>query len=124
MIDSKAKGRETMIRCLLVGLAMLGVAAPSFAAPGVNGFAIVNATGKPLSSFAIRRSGGGDWHMLGGGASPGASTKIAYSDPDCGFDLRASAGGSVTVWHGVNLCETTSVTLHLDASGTAWADYD
>ena len=97
---------------------------PQAAMAGANGFTLVNATGKALTGIALRRTGSSDWRAIGGGASPGASTAIGFSDPDCAFDLQASAGGSTAVWRGVNLCEVKSVTLHLDASGATWAEYD
>lgn len=100
------------------GMAALAAAAltPHVAFAGANGFTLVNATGKALSSIALRRTGSSDWRAVGGAASPGASTAISFSDPDCAFDVQASAGGATSVWRGVNLCEVKIVTLHRDAS--------
>ena len=104
---------------------MLGGVAAAPALAGATGFALVNQTGGAVSGVALRRTGGADWRAVGGGASAGARTSITFSDPDCAFDLRATvAGRGEILWRGVNLCEVKSVTLHRDASGMTWVDYD
>ena len=114
----------TMIAKLAAAAVLVaGVAAPALA--GASGFALVNQAGGAVSGIALRRTGGSDWQSVGGGASDGARTKVSFSDPDCAFDVRATvAGHGETVWSRVNLCEVSSVTLHRDASGTTWVDYD
>ena len=113
-----------MIKQLMMAALMsAGVAAPAVA--GVAGFGVVNQTGSAVSGLALRRTGTSDWKSVGGGASDGARTSISFSDPDCAFDLRATvAGHGENVWSRINLCEVKSVTLHRDASGTTWVDYD
>ena len=114
----------SMIKHLLAAALMTaGVAGPALA--GAAGFALVNQTGSAVSGVALRRSGTSDWASVAGGASDGARTAISFSDPDCAFDLRATvAGHGQAVWSRVNLCEVKSVTIHRDASGTTWVDYD
>jgi hypothetical protein len=108
---------------LLLSLALAPVAAPATA--GVNGFSIVNRTGVALSAMEVRRTGGKDWTPLSAAPAAGASAAVAFSDPDCAFDLRGTvAGAGPAVWRGVNLCDVKSVTLNRDASGRTWVDYD
>ena len=108
---------------MLAALMTLGIAESATA--GASGFALVNQSGGAVSALAIRRSGTSDWTRIAGGASDGARTGISFSDPDCAFDLRATvAGQGESVWSRINLCEVKSVTLHRDASGTTWVDYD
>lgn len=103
----------------------LAFAVPGAALAGAAGFTLVNGTGSAISGVSIKRTGTAAWTSLGAAASPGARTKVAFTDPDCAFDLKASVGGAgETVWSGVNLCEVSSVTLHRDASGLTWVDYD
>ena len=107
----------------MTAVLVAGVAAPALA--GASGFALVNQAGGAVSGIALRRTGSSEWQSVGGGASDGARTKVSFSDPDCAFDVRATvAGHGETVWSRVNLCEVSSVTLHRDASGTTWVDYD
>ena len=50
---------------------------------------------------------------------------MAFSDPDCAFDIRATVNGAgLTTWAGVNLCGAKSVILNRDGSAGAWVDYD
>ena len=75
--------------------------------------------------MSIRRSGTDNWRSLAGSPAAGAASSIAFSDPDCAFDLRASmAGGATAIWQGVNLCGTTKLTLRQRPSGETWVDYD
>ena len=98
---------------------------PVAALAGANGFALVNQSGAALSGLSVRRTGTTEWHPLGSALSPGASTKIAFTDPDCAFDIKAAlAGSGEAVWRGVNLCEVANVTLQRDATGATWVDYD
>jgi hypothetical protein len=104
-------------------LALALVSAPAFA--GASGFTVVNATGAGISSLSIRRTGTDSWHALSASPAAGAASNVAFSDPDCAFDLRASlAGGETAVWDGVNLCGTTKLTLRRRPSGETWVDYD
>ena len=109
---------------LLVLIGSIAAAAPAWAR--ADGFILVNATQSNITAMAIRRTGTADWQPLAATPSAGARTAVAFDDPDCAFDLRATlAGGASATWGGVNLCEVTSVTLNRDpASGESWVDYD
>jgi hypothetical protein len=106
-------------------LAVLASAAPALAAPGASNFTLVNGTGVTLADLSIRRAGTQDWKPLGAAPSAGARRPVAFSDPDCAFDIRATVPGTGPVtWAGVNLCAVKSVTLNRDGSAGAWVDYD
>jgi hypothetical protein len=105
-------------------LALLAAsAAPAFAA-GASNFTLVNGTGASLADLSIRRAGTQDWKPLGAAPSAGARRPVAFTDPDCAFDIRANVGGTPVTWAGVNLCAVKSVTLNRDGSAGAWVDYD
>ena len=105
--------------------ACLLAAAPTPALAGAGNFVVVNGTSGGISSLSIRRTGTDNWRSLAASPAAGASTSIAFSDPDCAFDLRASlANGGSAVWSGVNLCGTTQLTLRRRPSGETWVDYD
>ncbi len=107
--------RKTLLAASLVLTATS--AAPIFA--GASPFTLVNGTSNGLSDVTIRRAGTSDWKPLG---APG---KVAFSDPDCAFDIRATVAGSGPVtWTGINLCDVKSVTLKRDEKAGAWVDYD
>jgi hypothetical protein len=111
-------------------LALLAVlaasAVPALAAPGASNFTLVNGTGVTLADLSIRRAGTSqEWKSLGTAPSAGARKPVAFSDPDCAFDIRATVPGTGPVtWAGVNLCAVKSVTLNRDGSAGAWVDYD
>ena len=109
----------------LVILAVLaGCASPALAA-GASNFTLVNGTGTTLAGLSIRRAGTQDWKPLGTPPSAGARSTMAFSDPDCAFDIRATVAGTGPItWVGVNLCGAKSVTLNRDGSAGAWVDYD
>lgn len=96
--------------------------APTFA--GAGSFTLINGTGGNMSSVSIRRTGTADWQSLAAAPGPGAGAPVAFSDPDCAFDIRASVTGGTATWTGVNLCGTSRVTLQRRASGETWVDYD
>jgi hypothetical protein len=103
----------SMIRLSLVALA------------GATGFALVNGAGADMSGVAIRRTGSQDWRPLTIAPRSGSRGAVDFTDPDCAFDIRADlAGRGTATWAGVNLCETSAVTLHYDDSGAAWAEYE
>ena len=105
--------------------ALLVAATPVPALAGASGFTVTNATDGALSALAIRRTGTDNWQALAGSPAPGASSSVAFSDPDCAFDLRATvAGGTTATWSGVNLCGTSRLTLRRRPSGETWVDYD
>ena len=106
----------------LIFATLLASAAPAFA--GATNFNLVNGTAGALADLSIRRAGTSDWKPLGTAPSPGGQGSVAFSDPDCAFDIRATLGGSPVVWTGVNLCGAKSVTLKRDAETGAWVDYD
>ena len=109
-------------------LALIFAIALSTATPALGeagNFALVNGTGSALSELSIRRFGSQQWKSLGAAPAPGAAADIAFSDPDCAFDIRATVAGSGSaVWLGVNLCEAKRVTLNRSSSGELWVDYD
>jgi hypothetical protein len=110
--------RTTVFFILLLG------AAPAFAG-GAAGFTLVNGTGGALADLSIRRAGSTDWKSLGSAPAAGARGSVAFTDPDCAFDLRATVPGMGPVtWTRVNLCDVKSVTLQRDATAGAWVDYD
>ena len=111
-----------IVSCALI-LASLGLASP--AAGAVNGFAIVNQAGGPLSEVALRRVGDRAWQPLAVALAAGASARADFKHDDCAFDLRATvAGVGQIVWNGVNLCDVKRVTLNRVSSGRHWVDYD
>lgn len=86
-------------------------------------FVLVNGTEQALGSLEIRRTGTTEWQALGAAPAAGSEGRIAFSNPDCAFDLKATpASGEPIVWSGVNLCEVSAVTLRL-AAGTPFAEY-
>ena len=98
---------------------------PAPALAGATSFTVVNATGDGIASLSIRRTGTADWRSLSAAPRAGSSSSVAFSDPDCAFDLRASlAGGGTAEWSGVNLCGTSQLTLRRRPSGETWVDYD
>ena len=104
-------------------LLLAAMAAPAFADAG--NFTVINAPGDGISSLSIRRTGTADWRALAVAPAAGQASSVAFSDPDCAFDLRASlAGGGSAEWSGVNLCGTSRLTLRRRASGETWVDYD
>jgi hypothetical protein len=106
----------------MIGAVALTLAAPAFA--GASNFTLVNGTGGGLAELSIRRAGTQDWKPLGSAPADGARGSMNFSDPDCAFDIRATAGGKPVTWAGVNLCDVKSVTLKRDSSAGAWVDYD
>jgi hypothetical protein len=105
--------------------ALLLAAPPAAAFGGASSFIVTNGTDAALSALSIRRTGTDNWQSIAGAPAPGASSSVAFSDPDCAFDLRATvAGGGTATWSGVNLCGTSRLTLHRRASGETWVDYD
>lgn len=108
---------------LILFAALLLSAGPALA--GASNFTLVNGTGSALAELSIRRAGTQDWKPLGAAPAAGARGPVAFSDPDCAFDLRASVPGSGPVtWAGVNLCDVKAVILNRDPSAGAWVDYD
>ena len=108
----------------LLGLAIaVAPAAPAHAEAG--NFTLVNRTGAAITSLQIRRVGTTAWQSLGGNPANGSRTAVAFANPDCAFDIKASlAGGGTATFPGVNLCDVTTVTLNRGPSGDLWVDYD
>lgn len=97
--------------------------APALAQAG--NFMLVNGTGQAMSDVSIRRFGTEDWRPLGVAPGAGARAPVNFSSPDCAFDIRAELSSRTTaIWSGVNLCEVNVLTLHREASGELWVDYD
>ena len=111
--------RPIMRTTLLVAGLMLSATYAAPALAGASPFTLVNGTSNGISDVTIRRAGTSDWKPLG---APG---KVAFTDPDCAFDIRATVAGSGPVtWTGINLCDVKSVTLKRDEKVGAWVDYD
>lgn len=109
--------------CTSLGLALLMASQPAAAA--ANNFALANNTGAAIKSLSIKRTGTTAWRPLGGSAAQGARTTIAFSDPDCAFDIKADlADGKSATYSGVNLCDVATVTLNRGSGGALWVDYD
>ena len=107
---------------LLLGLAIAG---PAYAFAGAGNFSLVNKTGANITSLEIRRVGTSAWQPLGGTPSSGARVAVAFANPDCAFDIRATlADGKSATFTGVNLCDVSSVTLNRSPTGAIWVDYD
>lgn len=107
----------------LAALALATLPSPAFA--GADNFTLVNGTGANIGALSIRRTGTNDWQPLSAAPAAGASSAVAFSNPDCAFDIRASlAGGKTAEWSGVNLCGTSRLILRQRASGETWVDYD
>jgi len=109
---------------LAVALSAVTASAP-VAAAGAGAFSVVNQTGLNMTNLTIRRYGTDGWKALGSAPSPGARGSVAFTDPDCAFDIQATLQGVGTVvWTGVNLCEVKTVILNRNASGALWVDYE
>lgn len=107
----------------LVFIAALAAATlPAPAMSQASDFTLINGTGKSLGNLSVRRSGSNQWKPLGSAPAPDGRASMAFSDPDCAFDIRADAAGGEMVWSGVNLCEVSAVTLRV-AAGTPYAEY-
>ena len=106
-------------------MAALIAALPAPALARAGSFVLVNRTNVNLSDLAIRRYGTQEWKGLALAPASGAQGPVEFDDPDCAFDIRASAGGNQLVWSGVNLCEAKIVTLRRnEKSGALWVDYE
>lgn len=103
-------------------MALLGLAAPAAAAS----LALVNGTGQTIIDTAIRPTSRGTWQPLAGAQPNGARQAVDVdTDLQCAFDIRARlSGGQELIYAGVNLCETSAVTLNRRVDGTVWVDYD
>jgi hypothetical protein len=115
---------QDMRHCLLTLAATALWLFPAPALAGAGSFTLINGTGVDISSLSIRRTGTDNWQALAAAPAPGAGAPVAFSDPDCAFDIRASVTGGTATWTGVNLCGTSRVTLQRRASGETWVDYD
>jgi len=108
----------------LLATAIIATPIPALAA-GAGNFTLVNKTGANIGTLQIRRVGTAGWTSLGGAPANGARTAVAFTDPDCAFDIKANlAGGQSATFTGVNLCDVTTVTLNRGPSGDLWVDYD
>lgn len=100
-------------------------AQPGHALAGAGNFTLVNKTGANITSLQIRRVGTGAWQPLGGSPASGSRVAVAFSNPDCAFDVQARlADGQSATFTGVNLCDVTVVTLNRGPGGDLWVDYD
>ena len=114
-----------MKRLVAVVIAALVAAVPVPALADAGKFTLVNKTGSNIASLSIRRVGTAQWTPLGGNPANGSRTAVAFANPDCAFDIRATlADGKSATFSGVNLCDVTTVTLNRGPSGDLWVDYD
>ncbi|MGI8931523.1 MAG: hypothetical protein ACR2FK_03960 [Sphingomicrobium sp.] len=114
-----------MKRFVVAIIAALVAAIPVPALAAAGNFTLVNKTGNNISSLSIRRVGTAQWTPLGGTPANGSRTAVAFANPDCAFDIRATlVGGASATFSGVNLCDVTTVTLNRGPSGDLWVDYD
>lgn len=112
------------MRLFLPLVAFLTTIAPAPALAAATSFVLVNGTDLSLTELGIRRFGTDQWRALKLSPAPGAQRPIEFDDPDCAFDIRATANGQQLVWTGVNLCEVKIVTLRRNArSGVLYVDY-
>ena len=114
-----------MKRFAAVIIAALVAMTPVPALADAGNFTLVNKTGTDIASLSIRRVGTAQWTPLGGNPANGSRTAVAFANPDCAFDIRATlAGGGSATFSGINLCDVTMVTLNRGPSGDLWVDYD
>jgi hypothetical protein len=110
---------------LVIAATFLAAFSAAAASAGVSNFSMVNGAGDAISSLSIRRVGAPAWRPVTVTAAVGQTVPVNFSDPDCAFDVRATlANGAIVTWRGVNLCDVTRVTLHRNAAGLVWVDYD
>ena len=106
-------------------LALAIASTPAYALAGAGNFTLVNRTGANIGSMQIRRVGSGAWLPLGGNPAAGSRVAVAFTDPDCAFDIQARlADGKAVTFTGINLCDVTVVTLNRGPGGDLWVDYD
>lgn len=106
-------------------LAAALAAPPAHALAGAGNFTLVNRTGANISALQIRRVGTSAWQPLGGNPAAGSRVAVAFTNPDCAFDIQAKlADGKTAMFGGVNLCDATVVTLNRGSGGDLWVDYD
>ena len=114
-----------MKRLIAPLLAAAMLVQPAIAVAGAGNFTLVNKTGANISSLQIRRVGTTAWQPLGGNPAAGSRMAVAFTDPDCAFDVQARlADGKSVTFTGVNLCDATVVTLNRGPGGDLWVDYD
>lgn len=117
--------RNLAVILLSMALALSPSPAP---AQAVN-FTLVNNTDIAFTGLMVRRFGTQQWSPLVVSPTPvtssGGRGAVAFSNPDCAFDLQATLpDGRVVVWPRVNLCDARVVTLNRGADGSLWVDYD
>ena len=114
-----------MRRFSLAVTALLAMMISTAAFADAGNFTLVNRTGSDIRALSVRRVGTNAWQPLGGNPADGSRTAVAFANPDCAFDIRATlVGGEAVTFPGVNLCEVTTVTLNRNRSGGLWVDYD
>ena len=114
-----------MKRFAAVIIAALVAMTPVPALADAGNFTLVNKTGSDIASLSIRRVGTAQWTPLGGTPANGSRTAVAFANPDCAFDIRATlVDGKSATFSGINLCDVTMVTLNRGPSGDLWVDYD
>lgn len=116
-------------KTLALAIAALACAIPAPLAAQATNFTLVNNTDISFTGLMARRFGTQSWAPrppdLGSGSGATVSGAVAFTNPDCAFDLQATLpDGRMVVWSGVNLCDAKVVTLNRGPGGELWVDYD
>ena len=83
-------------------------------------FMLSNDTGYDIASVFISAANDGNWgaDVMGQDIlAKGAGTEIVFDQGDntCNWDIKAVySDGEEAIWHGLNLCEISKVTIHYD----------
>ena len=92
-------------------------------------FTLSNDTGYDIASVYISAANDDKWggDIMGQDIlANGSGTEIVFDQGDstCNWDLKATyTDGTDAIWHGLNLCEISKVTIHYDhGSDTTSAD--
>ncbi|QIL02777.1 hypothetical protein G7078_08265 [Sphingomonas sinipercae] len=113
---------------MTLGLAAIIALSPVPAFAQAANFTLVNATNVEMTGLAVRRFGTAVWQPLTVAPVPvvkGGRGSAQFKNEDCAFDLRATLpDGRMVIWPGVNLCQAKVVTLHQNARGVLWVDYE
>jgi len=123
------KGTTKLALCAVGVLASLLYAAPAFA--GDQDFKLVNKTGSDIASVyaaPAKEDKWGDDIMGKDMLLDGSSVEISFSHSQdaCHWDLKVVYEDKKSaVWHDVNLCKTSNITLHWnEKTGETTAEID
>ena len=105
--------------------------APAMAAAGDQDFTLRNRTGYTIDQVYVSSANTNSWEedVLGKDTlANGESWEIEFarSEDECSWDLKVVYDdGETAEWGGVNLCATSTISLHYDhESGRTWATTD